>query len=206
VPDDQGAIPAGPAATARRVGGGARRSPGGGGVPAGGRSRHYDAPAGTALVLANVTYRPIGALTVRVPLVRRSRLSARWNTARCGSPILSRAPEAGLRYGRRVRHSPRAQRLHRARVAHCSSRSRLGSIPAQMRIDAQSNIQSPPRGRTHSERYGNPASACRTFAYVSTDGRSLENPDIGSPPTPSENVPSPIAIGRRDGCWDWRTS
>jgi len=41
---------------------------------------------------------------------------------------------------------------------------------------------------------------------VSADDRSLENPDIGSPPTPSENIPSPIAIGRRDGCWDWRTS
>ena len=30
----------------------------------------YDAPAGTALVLANFTYRPIEALTVRVPLVK----------------------------------------------------------------------------------------------------------------------------------------
>jgi hypothetical protein len=30
----------------------------------------YDAPAGTALVLANFTYRPIEALTMRVPLVK----------------------------------------------------------------------------------------------------------------------------------------
>jgi hypothetical protein len=30
----------------------------------------YDAPAGTALVLANFTYRPIEALTVRVPLAK----------------------------------------------------------------------------------------------------------------------------------------
>jgi hypothetical protein len=30
----------------------------------------YDAPAGTALVLANFTYRPIAALTVRVPLAK----------------------------------------------------------------------------------------------------------------------------------------
>jgi hypothetical protein len=30
----------------------------------------YDAPAGTALVLANFTYRPIETLTVRVPLAK----------------------------------------------------------------------------------------------------------------------------------------
>jgi hypothetical protein len=30
----------------------------------------YDAPAGTALVLANFTYRPIEGLTVRVPLAK----------------------------------------------------------------------------------------------------------------------------------------
>ena len=30
----------------------------------------YDAPAGTALILANFTYRPIEALTVRVPMVK----------------------------------------------------------------------------------------------------------------------------------------
>ena len=30
----------------------------------------YDAPAGTALILANFTYRPIEALTVRVPLAK----------------------------------------------------------------------------------------------------------------------------------------
>jgi hypothetical protein len=30
----------------------------------------YDAPAGTALVLANFTYRPIEALTVRLPLTK----------------------------------------------------------------------------------------------------------------------------------------
>jgi hypothetical protein len=30
----------------------------------------YDAPAGTALVLANFTYRPIEGLTVRVPLTK----------------------------------------------------------------------------------------------------------------------------------------
>lgn len=30
----------------------------------------YDAPAGAALVLANFTYRPIEALTVRVPLAK----------------------------------------------------------------------------------------------------------------------------------------
>jgi hypothetical protein len=41
---------------------------------------------------------------------------------------------------------------------------------------------------------------------VSADDRSPENTEIGSPPTPSENVPSPTPIGRRDGCWDWRTS
>ena len=41
---------------------------------------------------------------------------------------------------------------------------------------------------------------------VSTDGRSPENTEIGGPPTPSDNVPSPMPIGRRDGCWDWRTS
>jgi hypothetical protein len=41
---------------------------------------------------------------------------------------------------------------------------------------------------------------------VSADGRSPENAEIGSPPTLSDNVPSPIAIGRRDRCWDWRTS
>ena len=41
---------------------------------------------------------------------------------------------------------------------------------------------------------------------VSTDGRSRENTEIGSPPTPSDNVPSPMPIGRRDRCWDWRTS
>ena len=51
-----------------------------------------------------------------------------------------------------------------------------------------------------------PASRLAGSRGVSADDRSLENPDIGSPPTPSENVPSPIAIGRRDGCWDWRTS
>ena len=33
----------------------------------------YDAPAGTALVLANFTYRPIEALTVRIPLARPAR-------------------------------------------------------------------------------------------------------------------------------------
>ncbi|HET6439534.1 MAG TPA: hypothetical protein VFG59_15820, partial [Anaeromyxobacter sp.] len=44
------------------------------------------------------------------------------------------------------------------------------------------------------------------WAGVSADGRSPENAEIGSPPTTSENVPSPIAIGRRDRCWDWRTS
>ena len=43
-------------------------------------------------------------------------------------------------------------------------------------------------------------------AGVSADARSLENTEIGSPPTASENVPSPTPIGRRDGCWDWRTS
>src|SRR5215813_4137001 len=41
---------------------------------------------------------------------------------------------------------------------------------------------------------------------VSADGRSRENTEIGSPPTPSDNVPSPMPIGRRDRCWDWRTS
>ena len=41
---------------------------------------------------------------------------------------------------------------------------------------------------------------------VSADGRSPENTEIGSPPTPSDNVPSPMPIGRRDRCWDWRTS
>ena len=30
----------------------------------------YDAPGGTALVLANFTYKPIEALTVRVPLAK----------------------------------------------------------------------------------------------------------------------------------------
>ena len=30
----------------------------------------YDAPAGTVLVLANFTYRPIEALTVRIPLAK----------------------------------------------------------------------------------------------------------------------------------------
>jgi hypothetical protein len=33
----------------------------------------YDAPAGTALVLANFTYRPIEALTVRIPLANPAR-------------------------------------------------------------------------------------------------------------------------------------
>ena len=34
----------------------------------------YDAPAGTALVLANFTYRPIEGLTVRVPLAKPVRV------------------------------------------------------------------------------------------------------------------------------------
>jgi hypothetical protein len=33
----------------------------------------YDAPAGAALVLANFTYRPIEALTVRLPMARSFR-------------------------------------------------------------------------------------------------------------------------------------
>ena len=46
----------------------------------------YDAPAGTALVLANFTYRPIEALTVRLPLTKPLRGVARWSTAHWGSP------------------------------------------------------------------------------------------------------------------------
>ena len=34
--------------------------------------------------------------------------------------------------------------------------------------------------------------AVQTAGIVSTDGRSLENAEIGSPPTTSENVRSPI--------------
>jgi hypothetical protein len=49
-------------------------------------------------------------------------------------------------------------------------------------------------------------SGYRESTDVSADGRNPENAEIGSPPTPSDNVPSPIAIGRRDRCWDWRTS
>src|SRR5262245_6675983 len=42
---------------------------------------------------------------------------------------------------------------------------------------------------------------------VGADGRSLENAEIGSPPTTSENVPSPMATsGGGTACWDWRTS
>src|SRR5882724_5530149 len=41
---------------------------------------------------------------------------------------------------------------------------------------------------------------------VSADDTSPQNAEIGSPPTLSENVPSPTPIGRRDRCWDWRTS
>ena len=33
----------------------------------------FDAPQGTALVLANFTYRPVETLTVRVPIVREIR-------------------------------------------------------------------------------------------------------------------------------------
>jgi hypothetical protein len=42
---------------------------------------------------------------------------------------------------------------------------------------------------------------------VSADGRSPESAEIGSPPTTSENVPSPMAkSGGGTACWDWRTS
>jgi len=41
---------------------------------------------------------------------------------------------------------------------------------------------------------------------ISADDRSPESAEIGSPPTTSDNIPSPMPIGRRDRCWDWRTS
>ena len=52
-----------------------------------------------------------------------------------------------------------------------------------------------------------PRARLSALAGVSADGRSLENAEIGSPPTASENVPSPMATsGGGTGCWDWRTS
>jgi hypothetical protein len=84
-----------------------------------------------------------------------------------------------------------AETLRRGQVVRFS---RIDELPAVAALD-----------RANLRRAGTRSKICLPLR-VSTDGRSLENPDIGSPPTLSENVPSPIAIGRRDGCWDWRTS
>jgi hypothetical protein len=60
---------------------------------------------------------------------------------------------------------------------------------------------------TLSQRRVGPASYRLASSFVGADGRSLENAEIGSPPTTSENVPSPMATsGGGTACWDWRTS